>query len=42
MDFFELVAQRHSIRAYRPTPIEEEKLIRILELWLPLPLIKRF
>jgi len=31
MDFFELVVQRHSIRAYRPTPIEEEKLIRILE-----------
>ena len=31
MDFFSVVEQRHSIRAYRPTPVEEEKLIRILE-----------
>jgi nitroreductase len=31
MDVFEAVQKRHSVRAYRPTPIPEEKLKRILE-----------
>jgi len=31
MDVFEAVQKRHSIRAYEPTPIPEEKLKRILE-----------
>jgi nitroreductase len=31
MDFFEVVAQRCSVRAYRPDPVEPEKLQRILE-----------
>lgn len=31
MDVFEAVQKRHSIRAYKPTPIPEEKLKRILE-----------
>jgi nitroreductase len=31
MDVFEAVQKRHSIRAYEPTPIPEEKLRKILE-----------
>lgn len=31
MDFFDLIQQRHSVRSYRPDPVEPEKLERILE-----------
>lgn len=31
MEFYEVVRRRRSIRAYKPDPIEEEKLIRVLE-----------
>ncbi|HID07416.1 MAG TPA: nitroreductase [Armatimonadetes bacterium] len=31
MDFFEAVAQRHSIRAYKPDPLPDDILQRILE-----------
>jgi nitroreductase len=31
MDFFEVVKERHSIRAYREMPVEPEKLQQILE-----------
>ena len=31
MDFLELVRKRYSVRAYRPDPVEEEKLQRVLE-----------
>jgi nitroreductase len=31
MDFSELIQQRYSVRAYRPLPVEDEKLQRILE-----------
>lgn len=31
MDFFELIQNRYSVRAYRPDPIEDEKLEKLLE-----------
>lgn len=31
MDFFEAISRRRSVRAYRPEPVEKEKLDRILE-----------
>lgn len=31
MDFFELVEKRYSVRAYKPDPVEKEKLERVLE-----------
>lgn len=31
MDYFELIQNRHSVRAYNSTPVEEEKLKQILE-----------
>ena len=31
MDFQELIGKRYSVRAYRPDPVEEEKLARVLE-----------
>ncbi len=31
MDFFEVIAQRHSIRAFDATPLEAEKLQQVLE-----------
>jgi nitroreductase len=31
MDFLELVEKRYSVRAYRSTPVEDEKLNRVLE-----------
>lgn len=31
MDFFDSVSSRHSIRAYKSTPVEEDKLNKILE-----------
>ena len=31
MDTLELIARRYSVRAYRPDPVEEDKLARILE-----------
>jgi nitroreductase len=31
MEFFEVLKQRHSIRAFAPTPVEQEKLQKILE-----------
>ncbi|MEM3697355.1 MAG: nitroreductase family protein [Candidatus Bathyarchaeia archaeon] len=31
MDVFEAVRRRHSVRAYAPTPIPKEKLVKILE-----------
>ena len=31
MDFFELIQTRYSVRAYKPDPVEDEKLQRILE-----------
>ena len=31
MDYFEVVQQRHSVRSYKPDPVEPEKLQRILE-----------
>ncbi|RME78327.1 MAG: nitroreductase [Chloroflexi bacterium] len=31
MDFNSLVAQRYSVRAYKPDPVEEEKLRQVLE-----------
>ncbi len=31
MEFLELIRKRYSVRAYKPTPIEEEKLHKVLE-----------
>jgi nitroreductase len=31
MDFSQLIANRYSVRAYRPDPIEDEKLLQVLE-----------
>lgn len=31
MEFSELIQKRYSVRAYRPTPVEEEKLQQVLE-----------
>jgi nitroreductase len=31
MDFQELIRKRYSVRAYKPDPVEEEKLARIIE-----------
>ena len=31
MDFLELVATRYSVRAYKPDPVEDEKLQKVLE-----------
>lgn len=31
MEFSELVAQRYSVRTYKPDPVEEEKLLQVLE-----------
>jgi nitroreductase len=31
MDFFELINTRYSVRAYRPEPVEKEKLEQVLE-----------
>lgn len=31
MEFSELIAKRYSVRAYRPTPVEDEKLQQVLE-----------
>jgi nitroreductase len=31
MEFFDLIVQRYSVRAYRSTPVEKEKLVKILE-----------
>jgi nitroreductase len=31
MEFYEVVSRRRSIRAYKPDPVEEDKLFRILE-----------
>jgi nitroreductase len=31
MDFHELIRKRYSVRAYRPDPVEEDKLARVLE-----------
>lgn len=31
MEFYEVVRRRRSVRAYRPDPVEEEKLERVLE-----------
>ena len=31
MEFSELIANRYSVRAYRPDPIEDEKLLQVLE-----------
>lgn len=30
MEFFELIAKRYSVRAYKPDPVEDEKLQRVL------------
>jgi nitroreductase len=31
MDFFELIQKRYSVRAYKPDPVEDDKLLQILE-----------
>lgn len=31
MDFYDVIKQRRSVRAYRSTPVEQEKLARVLE-----------
>ncbi len=31
MDFFDVIKERYSVRAYDSRPVEEEKLIQILE-----------
>jgi nitroreductase len=31
MEFFELIQQRYSVRAYKPDPVEDEKLEQLLE-----------
>src|SRR5512145_2882093 len=31
MEFFDLINKRYSVRAYRPTPVEDEKLNKVLE-----------
>jgi nitroreductase len=31
MEYFDLIQKRHSIRSYRNDPVEEEKLLRVLE-----------
>lgn len=31
MEFFDLIRQRYSVRAYRPDPVEDDKLLQVLE-----------
>jgi len=31
MEYSELIARRYSVRAYKPSPVEEDKLLRVLE-----------
>ena len=31
MDFMELIRKRYSVRAYKPDPVEDEKLSQVLE-----------
>ena len=31
MDFFELVQKRYSVRAYKPDPVEDDKLQQVLK-----------
>ncbi|HEX7715379.1 MAG TPA: nitroreductase family protein [Bacillota bacterium] len=31
MDYFEVIQKRHSVRSYKPDPVEREKLERVLE-----------
>lgn len=31
MDFFEVIQRRYSVRAYKPDPVEAEKLLQVLE-----------
>lgn len=31
MNFFELIQKRYSVRAYKPDPVEENKLVQVLE-----------
>lgn len=31
MDFFELIQKRYSVRAYKPDPVEDRKLLQVLE-----------
>ncbi|MGD0782597.1 MAG: nitroreductase family protein [Candidatus Aminicenantales bacterium] len=37
MDFFELIRKRYSVRAYKPDPVEDEKLQQVLEAALLAP-----
>lgn len=37
MDFYEVVKKRHSVREFQPKPVEEEKLLRVLEAGLKAP-----
>jgi len=37
MEFFELVQKRYSVRAYKSTPVEKEKLQKVLEAALLAP-----
>ncbi len=37
MEFFELIQKRYSVRAYKPTPVEKEKLRKVLEAALLAP-----
>ena len=31
MEYAQLIANRYSVRAYRPDPVEDEKLLQVLE-----------
>lgn len=37
MGFYDVINSRHSVRAYRPDPVEPEKLARILDAFLKAP-----
>jgi len=37
LDFYEVVGIRHSVREFQPRPVEEEKLLRVLEAGLKAP-----
>jgi nitroreductase len=37
MDFFELIGKRYSVRAFKPGPVEEEKIQKVLEAALQAP-----
>jgi nitroreductase len=37
VDFYEVVKERHNVREFQPKPVEEEKLLRVLEAGIKAP-----